>query len=389
MKKKVFLFLLVIFLAYLIFLIFNINRFYQKVYTPQKKIEEKSKFNFLLFGYGGAQHEGAYLTDTIMVFHLDTKNKRAVLLSIPRDLWVPIPTKSKNHFSAKINTIYQIELFPENYPDVDDRYFGQKKDASFFKYIVGKVIGDKIDYYAGIDFEGFKKAVDALGGVEVEVEKSFVDEQYPIEGKEKDLCGQEEIFQKAEKILNNSATEEEKKELLTDEKINEFVKNATESPHLAFPCRYEKLVFQKGKTKMNGETALKFVRSRHSAEDGNDFARARRQQLFLQAVKDRVLNLNIMLKVFNLLDQLSDHLKTDVDPSLIKKLIQEAKNINQYQLTTYVLTTDNLLEASVSKDGQYILIPKKGENDFFQIWEMFKELISVKDASASGKNKND
>ena len=374
MKKKIFLFLLAGFVAYLIFLSFKIKNFYQKVYTPQKKVEKKDKFNFLLFGYGGSNHQGAFLTDTIMVLHLNTKDKKAVLISIPRDLWVSIPTKSGEKFGLKINAIYTSELFPENYPDVDKKYFGSKDDASFFKMIVGRVINQKIDYYAGIDFEGFKKAIDALGGVEVNVEKSFVDFEYPIEGKENDLCGQEEVFKKAEKFLNNSASPDDFKQLEEDQILNQFVKNATTTSYLAFPCRYQKVEFKKGPTLMNGDLALKFVRSRHSTDDGSDFSRARRQQLFLEAVKNKIISFNMITKIFTLLDRLGDHFRTDVDLSLIKELLKEGKDADKYELITYVLTTDNLLEASLSESGQYILIPKKGENDFSEIWEKINEL---------------
>lgn len=387
MKKILFIAFILIGL-YFLFLGFKINHFYSKIYTPQKKIEPKTEFNFLLFGYGGGQHEGTYLTDTIIVFHLDIKAKKAVLISIPRDLWVPLPTKSGEKFSMKVNAIYQTELFPDTFPDVDQKNFGDKKDAAFFKYIIGQVIGQKIDYYAGIDFEGFKKAIDAIGGVEVNVDKSFIDFEYPIEGKEKDLCGQEELFKKAEKYLNRQATEENWKELEKDNVLNDFVKNATEAPYLAFPCRYERLEFKIGKTIMDGETALKFVRSRHSVDDGSDFARAKRQHLFLQAVKDKVVSFNLLTRIFPLLDTLGDHLRTDVSLDLIKQLIKEAGNINQYQLKTFILSTENLLIDSISQDGQYILIPKAGENDFSQIWEKVKELtteISIAPSSSKVK----
>ncbi len=372
--KKIILTLGILFLLYFLFLGFKINRFYTKIYTPQKKIEPKTEFNFLLFGYGGGQHDGTYLTDTIIVFYLDIKAKKAVLISIPRDLWVPLPTKSGEKFSIKVNAVYQTELFPNTFPDVDQKNFGDKKDAAFFKYIVGQVIGQKIDYYVGIDFKGFKKAIDAIGGVEVNVEKSFVDFEYPVDGKEKDLCGQDELFKKAEKYLNHQATEEDLKELEKDTTLNEFVKNATEAPYLAFPCRYQKVEFKQGKVHMNGETALKFVRSRHSADDGNDFARARRQHLLLQSVKEKVVSLNLLTKIFPLLDTLGDHLRTDVSLDLIKQLMKEVDNINQYQLKTFILSTENLLTDSISQDGQYILIPKAGENDFSEIWEKIKEI---------------
>lgn len=384
MIKKIFIILVAIFLAYFVFLGLKTRLFYQRIYTPEnKQTEEKNEYNFLLFGYGGGQHEGTYLTDTIIVLHIDKKNKKAVLLSIPRDLWVPIPTTSGEAYHSKINAVYQMELFAQNYPDVNKKYFGDKKDAAFFKHLVSLVIGQKIDYYASIDFKGFEKAIDALGGVDVMVEKSFVDEEYPIDGKENDLCGKDEIFKKAEKILNNSVTEDERNEILKDQAVNEFVQQATETPYLAFPCRYERLVFNKGLTHMDGKTALKFVRSRHSLDDGGDFARARRQQLFLQAVKDKVLNLNMAVKIFPLLESLGDHLKSDISPDFIKKMIKEAKNAGEYQLKTYVLSTENLLDNSVSSNGQYILIPKAGLDDFSQIHEEINKLFSFQEATPS------
>ncbi len=372
--RKILLLVGILFLVYLSFLGLKVNRFYTKIYTPQKNVEPKTEFNFLLFGYGGGKHEGTYLTDTIIVFHLNTKTKKAVLFSIPRDLWVPIPTKSGKKFSMKINAVYQTELFPNIYPDIDQKNFGDKKDAAFFKYIVGNILGRKIDYYAGIDFEGFKKAIDVIGGVEVNVEKSFVDLEYPVEGREKDLCGQDELFKKAEKYLNQQATEEDLKELAKDQVLDNFVKNSTEAPYLAFPCRYERVEFKKGKMRMDGETALKFVRSRHSADDGNDFARAKRQQILLEAVKNKLISLNLLTKVFPLIDSLGDHLKTDVDLNLIKTLIKETTNIHQYETKSFILATDNLLIDSIYQNGQYILIPKAGENNFSEIWEKFSEL---------------
>lgn len=374
--KKIFLVFLGIIFAFILFFLFKTQNFYQKIYTPQKNQEkkEKTQYNILLFGYGGGRHEGTYLTDTMMLFHLDLATKSAVLISIPRDLWVKIPTNNNQDFHSKINAVYQIELFPEKYPVIDKKYLGNKKDANLVKFIIGGIFGLKIDNYVAIDFEGFKKAIDLLGGVEVEVEKSFTDNQYPIEGKEKDLCDTqtEELFKKAEPFLKPGFNPEDRERIFNeDPKIEEFVKNATESPHLAFPCRYETITFKKGKTLMNGETALKYVRSRHSAEDGNDFSRARRQQLLLNAVKDKVLSLGFLPKSISLLDQLGDHLKTDLSLTDIKKLTQEGLKANQYKLTTYVISTDNLLKEGVSREGGYILFPKEGIDQ----WENFQKEI--------------
>jgi len=378
--KKLFFIILGILVAYLVFVGLKINRFYQKIYTPKNgKIQEnKTQFNFLIFGYGGGRHEGAYLTDTMMIFHLDTKNKKAALISLPRDLWVPLPTKDGSNFFSKINAIYQMELFPKDHPQINNKFLGKKDDASFTKFIVSKIFNIPIDYYATIDFEGFKKAIDILGGVEVEVKKSFTDPAYPIDGKENDLCDEEtqKMFKEVEPFLKPGYNPEDKEKLLKDNpKLDEFLKNATESPHLAFPCRYETLVFNKGKIHMDGETALKYARSRHSLEDGSDFARARRQHLLIEAIKDKVLSLNLITKAPTLLDQLGNHFKTDFPATEIPKFSKEIVYAEKYQFFTYILSTENYLEESISEDGQYILIPKAGQNNWQEIQKAIKKIF--------------
>ncbi len=375
--KKIFLLIAGFTLAVFLFFIFKVNNFYRQIYTPQKNQlnESKTSYNILLFGYSGGKHEGTYLTDTIMLLHLDLATKSATLISVPRDLWVKIPTTNNEELHTKINAIYQMELFPQSYPSVNKKHFGKLKDASFTKYILGKIFGLKIDNYVAVDFQGFKKAVDLLGGVEVEVEKSFTDHQYPIEGKENDLCdpSTEELFKKAEPFLKSEENLPEREKIFKeDPKLEEFVKNATESPELAFPCRYETVTFKKGKTLMNGEMALKYVRSRHSTEDGNDFSRAHRQQRFLLAAKNKVLSLGFLPKTFSFLDQLSDHIKTDLSPADIKKLTQEGINAKQYNFNTFVISSKNLLKEDFSADGQYILIPREGPDR----WEGFQKEIA-------------
>lgn len=353
--------------GFLVF-VFKLNNFYQKIYTPQKNHIEKEKnnYNILLLGYAGGKHEGAYLTDTIILAHLDLKNKKVFLISFPRDLWVKVPTKTGEDFYTKINTLYQMQLFPKNYPSLDKNFS--------FKKVFSAIFGQPIDNFVAINFEGFKKAINILGGVDINVEKSFTDYQYPIEGKENDLCDEktEELFKQAEPFLNPGYSFEEKEKALKENpKLDEFLKNATQSPHLAFPCRYETLTFKKGKTHMDGDLALKYVRSRHSLDDGGDFGRARRQQLLLEAVKEKVLSLGIITKIIPLLDNLEDNLKTDINPDQVKKFSKEAAFASSYQVKSFVFSTENYLQSSVSSDGQYILIPKEGENE----WEPIQKAI--------------
>lgn len=305
---------------------------FQKTDTPKQiKREERNIFSILLMGYGGGTHDGTYLTDSMMVVRIDTKAKTATLISLPRDIWVKVPTKSGELFGSKINAIYQMGLFPKTFPDV------KQNGPGFVKQIVGNVLGIPIDYYVTVDFDGFVQAIDTIGSITVNVPKAFDDYEYPIEGKEKDLCGKEE---KDIPELDALA--------------------ASESAFLAYPCRYEHLHFDAGETTMDGATALKFVRSRHALTDGGDFGRAARQQLFVEAVKEKVLQINFIPKIVPLISELQDNITTDIPASEIKNLFKEFPNASQYTKRTLVLSNDNVLVNDTGPQGAYILATKDG-----------------------------
>ena len=87
--------------------------------------KEQKVFNILAMGYGGPGHDGAYLTDTMMFTSIDTEHKRVTVVSIPRDIWVEIPTEGESEpFMRKINSVYQTGLFKKNYPAVPTKYAG-------------------------------------------------------------------------------------------------------------------------------------------------------------------------------------------------------------------------------------------------------------------------
>ena len=351
-KRKYLAILLLILVALVIvgftFLIIKLIGFYNNIHTPSVTNGDRDKpkniYNILLLGYGGGRHQGAYLTDTMMVAHVDLEKKKVVLISIPRDIWVKVPTKSEPFYS-KINAVYQMGLYPEDYPDLDTRFITSSENPSgIVKKVVSDVTGLKIDYYVAVDFQGFVNAIDTLGGIEINVDKSFTDPEYPIEGKEDDLCGKEE------------------KDLPELEKI------ATESAPLAFPCRYETLTFTKGVTHMDGSTALKFTRSRHSNQDGGDFRRAQRQQQVIEAVKNKVLSINFIPKIVPFVDELGDHITTDIKAD---RFILEGSNANKYSVATYVIS-DELTTQTRSENGQSILIPQTGIDK----WEEIQTVIS-------------
>lgn len=379
-RKLIKIFLLSIVAAILIFIgsvFFKFLGFYNKIHTKAqtttKENKEQTEYTFLLLGYGGGNHDGAYLTDTLMVANVDIKTKKIVLISLPRDIWVKVPTKN-DPFHSKINSVYQMGLFPKNYPDVDSRLLTEENPSGLIKKVIQDITGLTVDAFVAVDFEGFVEAIDTLDGVDVNVEKAFTDFEYPIEGKEDDLCAKEEQFKQIEKYLSPGFDEEEKKKLFEEKpELKTFFEDISDNPPAAFPCRYETLKFSKGDIHMDGNIALKYARSRHAAEDGGDFNRAKRQQQVIEAAREKVLRIDFIPKIIPLLDQLEEHIITDFDLGDNNKLLLEARKAAEYKVTPFVIS-DEYLTYDISDNGQFIVVPTVGIDNWSQIRRKIQEV---------------
>lgn len=299
--------------------------------------DTNTPFSILVTGYGGGAHEGTYLTDTMIIAHVDPAQKKVTLVSIPRDLWVFIPTNGQDGKHWKINAAYALGLDDRGYPNKLPQYTGVSGGMNLVKSVVSTVTGQTISYFVGLDFSGFIKTIDTLGGVDILVNPAFTDSEYPIEGKETDLCGKtEEDIPSLDQLA------------------------ATSSAALAYPCRYETLHFDKGLTHMDGQTALKYVRSRHSQEDGTDFGRAQRQRNLILAVKDKIFSLGFIGNSISFINSLGGDARTDLSLSDVKTLIEKASDLNTYAVDTIALTDQNYLTITTAPDGQSILAPLEG-----------------------------
>jgi len=131
------------------------------------KGEGDGRINILFMGMGGANHPGGKLTDSMMVISIDPNNKKLAVLSVPRDLYVPV---DGTKVSTKINEVYSI----------GER---QKKGTGpdLIKKTLGNILDLPIHYYVSADFEGFTKTIDRLGGIDVNVDKAISDPKYPDE----------------------------------------------------------------------------------------------------------------------------------------------------------------------------------------------------------------
>lgn len=142
------------------------------------KTEGDGRVNFLLLGKGGPeQTDGPDLTDTIIVASLDPCNKDAGLLSIPRDLAV----KMESGETTKINSVYALTKYAEQDRGKSDED-AEKAGIQAIEDTVENVVGIKIDRYVMLDFTAFEQAIDAVGGIQIDV-KTPVFENMSLKGK--------------------------------------------------------------------------------------------------------------------------------------------------------------------------------------------------------------
>ncbi len=311
--------------------------------------------NVLLLGIGGQNHQGPNLTDTVIFTSLSTKGDKVTLISIPRDLWVP-------DLNEKINTAYAI---------------GESKRQGgglvLSNAVVSKIVNQPIDYVVRIDFDGFVKAVDLIGGLSVNVDRTFDDYEYPIDGKEEDPCGH------------------------SDTELKEL---ATASSQLeAFPCRYNHVHFDKGLRQMDGKTALQFVRSRHAqGDEGTDFARSKRQEKVIKAFKDKIFSLSTLanpVKIVSLYDILKGSIDTNIKVDEFDDFIRLAGKMKTAQVENAVLDTGDdqtkrpglLINPKSGEEYnlEWVLIPRKGNGNFLEIQKYIDCEIKVGNCSISTK----
>lgn len=309
------------------------------------KKTDSNRINFLILGIGGQNHDGPNLSDTIIFASFDLKNPKITLVSLPRDIW-------STDINAKINTAY-----------AKGELKRQGGGLVLAKSVVTKITGQPIDYVFVIDFSGFTKAIDQLGGLEIDVENSFSDPLYPAEGKADDLCGRTNA--EADKFIASNSAEID---------IARF-----------FPCRYIKLDFKKGPQVLDGETALKFVRSRHATgEEGTDFARSKRQEKVIEAIKERAFSIEVFnpTRILGLYNTLDESINTDINNNELDDFIKLGQKFKNSEIESIVIDNGDLEDSrggllthpDITKTYNYewVLIPRAGRDNYSEIHEYIR-----------------
>ena len=227
---------------------------------------------------------------------VDLKDNRVGLVSIPRDLAYPL---GDGKFE-KINAV-------NAYEEMDHPGEGAKRTADD----VSKLLEVPIDHVFRIDFHGFEQLIDAIGGIQVNVERSFTDNSYP-----------------------------------TDD------------------GRWTTVSFKQGMQYMDGSQALVYTRSRHGSNgEGSDFARSKRQQIVMLAIRTKLLSLGTLAdprKLAGIYAAINNNIQSDLNVWDILKLAPFAQAFDAQRVTMNVLTDapDGTLVAA-NVDGAYMLFPKK------------------------------
>ncbi|MCX6705662.1 MAG: LCP family protein, partial [Candidatus Woesebacteria bacterium] len=195
-----------------------------------------------------------------------------------------------------------------------------------------------------IDFGNFINSIDTLGGIDINVPITWDDYFYPIKGAENELCGISPE-QNAEINRKYSGFELEKQYL----------------------CRYEHLHFDKGPLHLDGETALKYIRSRHSSQYGSDFARGERAQEVLLGISKKILEKSLLDPNNSTLKKFASSVATDINLADLPNALKILGNLSSYKIVRVNLTDKNVLVSGTSPTKAYILVPKAGAENFEEV----------------------
>ncbi len=271
--------------------------------------------NILLMGIGGQGHQAPDLTDSMIFLSINPAQNRLLTIPLPRDIWL-------DSLQAKLNTAY---------------HYGNQKHPGggldLAKAAVTEITGQPVHYAVVIDFQGFVRLIDLVGGIDVQVERAFDDYKYPIPGKE------------------NAEPESE---------------------------RYQHLHFDAGLQHMDGQTALKFARSRHAqGYEGTDFARSARQQKVILALKDKIFSTQILLHpqtFFHLIQALKSSVDTDITSKEYADFLKLALSLkNQANFQTASLNDFLIHPLNQSQyANQWVLIPK---NNWQEVHAYIEKLV--------------
>lgn len=275
--------------------------------TPVPKWEGKERVNILLLG-GDTRGEDAGRSDSVMVASIDPVSKKAHLFSVLRDTYVDIPGHGKSRLNAAFS------------------YGG----AELTKQTVGDLLGIPIQHYVYTDFVGFMALVDAVDGIDIDVEKDMY------------------YTSKADKHMYD-------------------------------------IDLKKGLQHMDGKTALQYVRFRHDAT--SDFTRTERQRIFMTELAKKMQSTTSLFKIPEILEAVAPYIETDLSPTQMLKLASLGFDINVNEIDKQQIPPNKLLTNELAGSAQVLGVNKPKLQSYIQ--NLFEEdAKSSEDESAKAQDLN-
>jgi LCP family protein required for cell wall assembly len=298
--------------------------------STKLKGEDSGRVNILLAGNSSddAGHNGGQLTDSIMVISVDVKHNKAYMLSIPRDLWVDV---DGSHM--KINGAY---------PTGEDNDFKASGYADGGMGQLEQVISENLDipinYYALVNYTAMKEAVDAVGGVDINIQSDDPRGLY--------------------------------------------------DPNIDWTTKGPLVKLSNGTHHLSGQQALDLARARGDSYRsygyaGSDFTRTANQRKLLVALKSKAVSAGVITnpaKLTNLSDAIGNNVKTDFKLGEVHRLYDITKNISGGNIQSLSLNDadgKSLLASYTSPQGQSALIPAAGLDDFSDIQNFLQRKSST------------
>ncbi|MBI2762850.1 MAG: LCP family protein [Chloroflexi bacterium] len=260
------------------------------------------RLNILLIG--ADEQGGGHNTDSMITLSIDPVTSQVAMFQIPRDtVDVPIPPGPARKlfgsvYAGKINAWFAaVRNRPDLYPGTD-----QTRGYNGLKAILGELFGLDIKYYVEVNFDGFRKVVDALGGVTINVQVPVVDDRYPT---------------------------------------------ATGG--------YRRLYIPSGMQFMSGAEALAYARSRHGS---TDFDRSARQQRVLLALRQQTDIARVLPHLEELASALSASIRTDIPRDLLPRLLGLAEQISSRSVRSFIFTPPYYQTEYLTSPRGYIIVPR-------------------------------
>lgn len=283
--------------------------------SPNIKSPQLEAINILLLGIPGSGFNGALLTDSIMLLHLDFTQKKVTAISFPRDLWVQIPHSNQQ---SKLNALYALS-------NNQKKSFPQTTSYQLIQEKIEEISNLKIDYIVIFDLTGFSKLVDALGGINIWLDQEMFD------------------------------------------------------PNLVNPHNpSEMFELHPGWNYLDGATAVKFVRTRY-ASSGDFYRMNNQHLILKALWEkvnqlSHVWNLMSWLKIY---ESLANHYITNLNFNTLWEIFNLFKDLKEEQIKFLSITNrppDNLLISASRTETQdnatstvYLLLPKAGFENYQEI----------------------